>query len=57
MPISIADRAARSAATCAANGVPFREPRKPAWPALFQATTSPFLSVIVIVVLLNVARM
>jgi len=57
MPLSWAMREALSAATCAANGVPFREPLKFALPALAQLTVLPLGSVIVISVLLKVARM
>src|SRR5688572_6803598 len=56
-PCSIALRAAISAAVWAANGVDFREPLKPALPALDHDTTLPFLSVSVTIVLLNVAWM
>src|SRR5262245_24941829 len=54
-PISIAFRAAASAAIWAANGVLLREPLKPTLPALAHATTPPILSVSVTIVLLNVA--
>src|SRR5262245_47767385 len=50
-----ASRALASAATCAANGVLLRDPLKPALPALAQVTTLPSVSVIVTMVLLNVA--
>src|SRR3989442_676167 len=56
-PYSIALRAATSAAICAAKGVLLREPRKPALPALDQATTLPIRSVRVTIVLLKVAWM
>ncbi len=42
-----------SAVTCAANGVDFREPLKPAEPADSQTITAPSLSVSVMIVLLN----
>src|SRR5918996_1352317 len=54
-PSVIASRAACSAATVAANGVDFLEPLKPAFPDDPHVTALPRLSVIVIVVLLNVA--
>jgi len=54
MPCSIARRAAASAAIWAAYGVLLREPLKPAEPALLEATTLPFGSVMVIRVLLKV---
>ena len=57
MPCSIAFFAASSAASCAANGVDLREPLKPRTPADDQATTLPLTSVIVTMVLLNVAWM
>jgi hypothetical protein len=57
IPLSIARRAASSAATCAAKGVLFREPLNPLLPAVAQLITSPFKSVIVMIVLLNVALM
>src|SRR5699024_7454789 len=50
-------RAAPSAATVAANGVDFLEPLNPALPEDPHATALPCASVIVIVVLLNVALM
>src|SRR6201999_3672257 len=53
-PCSMALRAASSAASCAANGVLLREPLKPREPALAQDTTSPPMSVMVTIVLLNV---
>src|SRR5882757_9805192 len=49
--------AAFCAACCAANGVPFREPRKPNDPELFQLTVLPCVSAMVTMVLLNVAWM
>src|SRR5690349_14463719 len=57
MPWSRAWLAAFIAACCAANGVPFREPRKPSEPELFQETTLPSLSVMVMMVLLTEAWM
>src|SRR5262245_58402266 len=54
MPASAALRAALSAATWAANGVPLREPLNPTVPALAHATTFPCGSVIVTIVLLKV---
>src|SRR3954449_3058818 len=54
MPCSWARRAADSAAICAANGVDFREPLKPTWPAEAQEITLPDGSVIETIVLLNV---
>src|SRR5688572_19363106 len=56
-PRPSASRAACSAATVAANGVDFLEPLKPALPEEPHATVFPRMSVIVIVVLLNVASM
>jgi hypothetical protein len=56
MPSSRAFRAAFSPATCAANGVDFREPLKPLQPELDQATTAPLGSVIATMVLLKVAQ-
>src|ERR1700730_7047542 len=53
MPASIARRAASKAACCAANGVPFREPRNPRAPDDDCATRLPSRSVIEIIVLLN----
>ena len=44
-----------SAATCAANGVLFLEPRKPEPPEVAQDKAFPFLSVIVMIVLLKEA--
>ena len=49
--------AAPTAACCAANGVPLREPRKPSEPELFQLSVLPVWSVIVTIVLLNDAWM
>ena len=46
-------RAQESAVTWAANGVDFREPLKPAEPALSQAMTFPSLSVRLTIVLLK----
>src|SRR5579875_2998611 len=57
MPCSCARRAAASAAICAANGVDFREPLKPTWPADAHDTTLPIGSVIETIVLLNVLLM
>ena len=54
IPCSIAFRAHASAAICAANGVPFFVPLKPTVPALPHDTTSPFTSVMDMMVLLNV---
>src|SRR5688500_11724426 len=54
-PRLIASRPACSAATVAANGVDFFDPLKPALPALDHTTTFPWLSVIVMIVLLKVA--
>src|SRR3984893_17503944 len=45
------------AACWAANGVPFRDPRKPSEPELFQARTLPAWAAIVTIVLLNEAWM
>src|SRR5216684_2058398 len=45
------------AACWAANGVPFRDPRKPSEPELFQANTFPAWSAMVTIVLLNEAWM
>src|ERR1700677_2518213 len=56
-PTSFALFAAVSAACCAANGVPLREPRNPSDPALDQETVLPSGSAIVMIVLLNVAWM
>src|ERR1044071_3606210 len=52
-----ASRAHCSAATVAANGVLFLEPLQPALPDEPHETAFPWLSVIVMVVLLNVAAM
>src|SRR6185295_12013001 len=52
-PDSFALLAAVSAACCAANGVPLREPRNPSDPALDQETVLPSGSAIVMIVLLN----
>src|SRR5262249_58792077 len=57
MPRSAALRAAASAATCAANGVPLRDPLKPHDPALDQTSTFPCGSLTVMIVLLNVEWM
>ena len=54
-PKSLAFLAAFSAAIPAANGVDFFEPLKPADPVEAQQIVSPFTSVIVTIVLLNVA--
>src|SRR5687767_11348205 len=54
-PSDIASRAACSAATVAANGVDFFEPLKPALPDDPHDTVLPCVSLIVMVVLLNVA--
>src|ERR687890_979228 len=54
-PAVSASRAHCSDATVAANGVLFFEPLKPALPDDPQLTVFPWLSVIVMVVLLNVA--
>ena len=56
-PSPSASRAHCSAATVAANGVDFLDPLKPALPDEPQATVLPCMSVIVMVVLLNVAVM
>src|ERR1700752_4749148 len=55
MPCSEAFLAASSAAICAAYGVDLREPLKPMVPADDQAIALPCASVMVIMVLLNVA--
>src|SRR4029079_17886645 len=55
MPCSIARLAAPSADRAAAYGVLLREPLKPAVPAEPQLMTAPLRSVIVMIVLLNVA--
>src|SRR5277367_1121791 len=57
MPWSIAFLAASSAASCAANGVDLREPLNPHVPADDHATTLPLTSVMLTIVLLNVAEM
>src|SRR4029079_10981475 len=57
MPCSIARLAAPSADRAAAYGVLWREPLKPATPAEPQLTTAPPRSVMVMIVLLNVAWM
>src|SRR5437773_2498315 len=57
MPSSAALRAAASAATWAAKGVPLREPLKPTAPALDHATTLPCASLMVMMVLLKVEWM
>src|SRR5918993_2280550 len=54
-PSDIASRAACSAATVAANGVDFLDPLKPAFPDEPHDTALPCESVIVMIVLLNVA--
>ena len=54
-PYSDALAAASSAATCAAYGVDFLDPLKPLEPDEDHDNTLPFLSVIEIIVLLNVA--
>src|SRR6478609_3516704 len=54
-PYSCAARPAFSAATCAANGVDLREPRKPAPPEVAHDSALPWRSVIVTMVLLNEA--
>src|SRR5262245_38527720 len=56
-PCSWARRAAASAASCAANGVDFREPLKPTLPALAHESVFPSRSVMVTMVLLNVDLM
>src|SRR4029078_2864527 len=57
MTSSAALRAAASAATCAAKGVPLRDPLNPHCPALDQTSVLPCRSVIVTIVLLNVEWM
>ena len=57
IPASTALRATSEAACCAANGVPFREPRKPRAPDEDCATKLPLASVIEINVLLKEAEM
>src|SRR5205085_10693673 len=54
-PHSCAARPARSAATCAENGVDLREPMKPALPEVAQESVLPWRSVMVMMVLLNEA--
>src|SRR3569623_439828 len=54
-PYSCAARPAFSAATCAANGVDLREPRKPAPPAVAHDSALPWRSVMVTMVLLKEA--
>src|SRR5271157_4124126 len=54
-PLSPALLAAVSAACCAANGVPLRDPRNPSEPALDQAMVLPSWSAMVTMVLLKVA--
>src|SRR3954462_6118727 len=56
-PYFFALSAACCAAICPANGVLLRFPLKPLVPALAQQSVSPLVSVIVTVVLLNVALM
>src|SRR5581483_10646749 len=56
-PYSTAWRPARSAATCAANGVDLREPLKPAPPDVAHDSALPWRSVIVMMVLLKDAWM
>src|SRR5574343_464556 len=56
-PHSWAALPAASAATCAANGVDLREPRKPAPPEVAQDNALPMRSVMVMMVLLNDAWM
>ena len=57
IPIRFALIATFSAARLAANGVALRAPLNPTVPAESQHNVSPFTSVIVIIVLLNVALM
>src|SRR5882762_3847855 len=52
-PHSCAARPARSAATCAANGVDLRDPLNPAFPDVAQERVLPCRSVMVTMVLLN----
>src|SRR5215475_15145552 len=52
-PHSCAATPACSAATCAANGVDLREPRKPQPPAVAQESVLPWRSVMVMIVLLK----
>src|SRR6202165_4376183 len=54
-PCSWAATPAFSAATCAANGVDLREPRKPQPPEVAQESVLPWRSVIVMIVLLKEA--
>jgi len=54
-PHSCAARPARSAATCAANGVDFLDPLNPAFPEVDHDSVLPCRSVIVMIVLLNEA--
>ena len=54
-PLSFAFFPAFSAASCAAKGVDFLEPLNPSAPAEDQEIVLPFVSVIVIIVLLKVA--
>src|SRR6202522_3768552 len=54
-PCSCAALPARSAATCAANGVDLREPRKPQPPDVAQDRVLPWRSVMVMIVLLKEA--
>src|SRR6187455_1510982 len=54
-PYSCAARPAFSAATCAANGVDLREPRKPAPPDVAHDSALPWRSVMVTMVLLKEA--
>src|SRR5207244_4966936 len=54
-PCSCASWAAFCAATCAAKGVPLRDPLKPMRPALDQARMFPIGSLMATMVLLNVA--
>src|SRR5271170_6490673 len=56
-PWSRAALAAPTAACCAANGVPLREPRKPSEPDDFQLSVLPIWSVMVTIVLLKDAWM
>src|SRR5260370_12021390 len=55
IPTSAAFLAAASAAICAANGVPLRDPLKPTEPALDHEITRPCWSVSVTIVLLQVS--
>src|SRR6266700_967444 len=56
-PHSTATRPARSAATCAANGVDLREPLNPAPPEVAHDSALPWRSVMVMIVLLKDAWM